>query len=204
MRFNESPYLSPLIELHGGVTAVAAALGVARPTVSLVKSGEAALGQTRGAALLTHLAVPDGRPADGILHVWRDRADFAATRLASRLFFPDGAEMQVAPWSRWNWSGRQLRQQLRLLPEVAVLRSGRRAVLLRTPAGRCAKPELLGSEFRWAGGGADPVELAIPDADAELWTESHPSWWDLVAAWDKKQSGDGIEAWQPVDEVGLA
>lgn len=198
-RFNESPYLRPLVLLHGGVTAVAARVGVARATLSQVAAGEPAVGGERAAALLAHLGVPGGRPADGVVHLWRERADLAAVRAVLPLFFPSGAEVQIAPWSRWSWSAAQLRRRLRMLPEVAVLRAGERAVLLRTPAGRCVEPHLLGPTVRWRGGGADAAELAIADDDAELWAAGAPGWWDLAAAWDRRETAtadEAIAAWR--------
>jgi len=52
--------------------------------------------------VLDAIGLPDGKPREDIVHEWEFTVHIPRFKKAVGLFFPDGAEVGRAPWSKWG------------------------------------------------------------------------------------------------------
>lgn len=204
---NEIRALSAVIQAQGGVVAVARAAGFAHTAVSRWLRG---LDRTLSATSISHLwAVVGLRPGGGLVpgrvHFWRGRPTLHEQATALGFAMPAGAEMAVAPWSRFEWTLSNIRDRSKLRREVALFRPVGPSdtwLVLSIPAGRVPIPQALGPLIRWRGGHPGPAILHIDTRDAGWHGHTAPGPMQCRQAWGGEHGG--AVSWEQVADTARA
>lgn len=175
-------------KLYGGIRPVARAVGISDGNLSRWFKGGKTLSASAVASVMNALGLPGSTPDHTTLHLWHFHWQGPGFKEAIALYFPDGAAVARAPWSRWN--AEALFKQLSLSglglgqhpPEIFALSDGKvKAVVYRTP-GYPMVPQDFGSRFSWR---SDDVDLAVLDLsrDRESWLNGEISITEFNSAW---------------------
>jgi len=184
--------VNALILLHGGPSGCGRAIGVSHAAVSKWSKGigpdggpalAKALSQEKAEELLNHIGLIDGRPDPNRVHIWYPRRLGAinALSVAYKHFFPNGAEMRVAPWSSPRKERWLKLAKLNTQGELHALSDGKRRVLIR-----CFFAMVLrkyGSTFLREEGGISSDYKVIDATLDKPWTDGVPTIREFDKAW---------------------
>lgn len=204
--------INALILLHGGPSGCARAIGVSHTAVSKWSKGMGpeggpalarALGQGKIGELLNFIGLVDGRPDPNRVHVWypRQSGTIDALSTAYKHFFPNGAEMRVAPWSSPRKERWLKLAKLNTQGELHALSDGKTRVLIR-----CFFAMVLrkyGSTFLREEGGISSEYKVIDVTLDKPWTEGVPTIKEFDKAWGELAKLTDFDILQAVEDLGL-
>lgn len=173
-------------DFFGGVRAVARATDINHGNLSRWFQGGTTLSDSNVALLLETFRLPEGVPEAQIVHVWHTKNNHNDLSPALKLFFPNGAQIAHAPWTKPGLdNARKLLQIGKKIPAVYWVTDGTVRAVLRMPSGLLLQNDNLGDLIKWKGGDKARAVLDV-DPDDENWTNGTPTIEEFDAAWSGK------------------
>lgn len=166
--------------LHDGVGAVVRTAGVNRSNFTRWINGAPTLSAARVSNVLVALGLPGGVPDATRVHHWHVKHGYGDITGALRAYFPDGAFVRRAPWSKFGKNMLINVVSFRYAEEVFALTDGRTKAVLRAPTGVLLPVDGLFPFLRWMGGDEDGAVLDISLSD-ETWLKGQLSFAEFDA-----------------------
>lgn len=188
---------------YGGVKNVATAAGFMPSNLTRWLKGRASLPHKHIESMLEVLDLPGGKPRTDIILHWRSNVYWDDMRDALRLYFPGGADVLRAPWSRPGISNAlkffaldQIKSDKPL--EIYLLKSGDVRVVIRQPPGFLLYEDMLGDGFKMKTEEGEVCEFEVKDNES-AWFRGE------VTLTMFEQAFDGMDvSWERVVEIARA
>ncbi len=198
--------------LFGGIRAVAAKADVNNGNLGRWLRGEKALSSEGALRVFEAMGLSMGVPDTEIIHEWNFHAQMPSFEKAVGLYFPDGAEVARAPWSKWGKGA--IFKQLSLSglglgshpPEIFALSDGRVRAVIRRTAGYPMVPKDFGKNFCWMGGTEETAVFDVSKCETHwieggITPEEFDDTWGEYTSWGDVQEYAQLHFSSPLEAL---
>ncbi len=171
---------------HGGIRATARLISVDDGNLSKWLRGHQTLSDENVAKLLSALGLPNGEADASRVHTWFTRRHSLNLSAALSLYFPNGAEIALAPWVDIGFQN--ITEAFKKGPHansVHCIFDGHMRAVLHMPSGMMLQRATFGKSFNWKDGHRRNAAIDIPENN-ETWLSNSPSIEEFDRAWNNE------------------